>query len=203
MIRNELYVEIRKERGKGTSRRLRRKGLIPAIVYGPHVHPVSIQLNPTHLMKAINTEAGMNTFLDLKVEGNGELNNKVVMLKNHQIDPITRKIIHADFIEVRLDKEISVEVPITLVGVPKGSALGGVLDQILREMEIECLPSQIPKEIEVDVSFLEIGDSIHVKDIKLEGIRILVDPGLTIATIVAPTTIEEKPAEEKKEEVKG
>lgn len=200
MVKNDFYVEIRKEKGKGSSKRLRNKGLIPAIVYGPYMHSMLIQLNPTYLMKAISTEAGMNTLLELKVEGNGELNNKVVMLKNYQRDPLTRKMIHVDFIEVRLDKEISVEVPITVVGEPKGAVLGGVLEQTLREIKIECLPSQIPKEIEVDVSSMKIGDSIHVKDIKLEGIRILVNLDLTVATMVAPTTIEEKP--EKEEAVK-
>jgi len=200
MVKNDLYVEIRKERKKGYSRRLRKKGLIPAVVYGPYMHPVPIQLNPVHLMKAINTEAGMNTLLNLKVEGNGGLNDKVVMLKEYQTDPITDKMIHADFVEVRLDKEISVKVPITLVGEPKGAALGGVLEQILREIEIECLPSRIPKEIKVDVSSMEIGDSIHVKDIKLEGIRILVDPDLAVATIIAPTSMEERLTEEGGEE---
>jgi large subunit ribosomal protein L25 len=118
-----------------------------------------------------------------------------------QIDPIKDQYIHADLFEVVMDEEITVEVPVVLVGRPEGVKMGGVLEQIAREITVECLPADIPQNIEVDVSSLNIGDTLHIGDIELEKAKILVDAATTLATVVPPTVEKEVVEEEVEEEV--
>lgn len=122
------------------------------------------------------------------------------MVRDLQIDPIKDEYLHADLFEVVMDEEISVEIPVVLVGKPEGVKMGGVLEQITREVTVECLPGDIPQNIEVDVSGLEIGDTIHIADIGLEKVKVLVDPATTVATVVPPT-VEKVVVEEEVEEV--
>ncbi len=209
MERLVLTAELREGRGKGAARRLRAKGLIPAILYGPRSQPISLTVSRKELAKALRTEAGGNVLIDLEIKDGDLPSRKVVMLKEVQYDYLGKEILHTDFYEVAMDVMITVEVPIHLVGRPEGAKLGGILDQIRRVVEIQCLPGDIPNSIEVDVSSLKIGDSIHISDIKFEKGKILTDPEETVATVLAPIVEEKKveevaaevtPAEEEKEE---
>lgn len=200
MERPLLRADLRKGVGKGISRKIRAKGLIPAIFYGPRTMPIPLAIDPKELNKTLQTEAGENVLIDLEIRDNGHSERRVVMVKDIQLDPIQDKPLHADFYEVSMDEMLTIEVPIRLLGKPEGSKMGGILEQIQREMEIQCLPGDIPKSIDIDVSNLKMGDAIHVRDIKIERGRVLSDPNLTVATVVPPV-VEEKKVEEVKVEV--
>jgi len=185
--------------GKEASRKLRQKGLVPAICYGPRTDPIPITLDPKELLKTIHM--GENVLIDLMIQDGKKAAQKVVVVRDLQTDPIKDQYIHADLFEVVMDEEISVEVPIVLVGKSEGVKVGGVLEQITREVTMECLPTEIPQSIEVDVSHLDIGDTIHIGDIALERGKILVDPTTTLATVVPPTVEKVVVEEEVEEEI--
>ncbi len=195
MERPLLVAELRNKTGKGVARKLRAKGFVPAIFYGPKTESIPISVDVKSLKKTLQTEAGENVLIEIDLRKNGDSDRRVVMLKDVQIDPLSGDILHVDFYEIAMDETLRVEVPLNLIGKAEGTKLGGILEQIRRSIEIECLPGDIPKRIDVDVSSLKIGDSIHVKDLKLDKIKIISDPNLTIATVVPPT-VEEKAKEE-------
>ena len=190
-----LNAELRDKRGKEIAKKLRAKGKIPAVFYGPHSETVPLMVDPKELSRALHTEAGENVLIDLNIQKGGESFQKVVMLKEHQIDPLQRKTLHADFYEVSMDVMINVEVPVHLLGKAEGVKLGGILEQVQRSIQIQCLPGDIPRSIDVDVSGLSIGDSIHVRDLKVDTFKVLSDANFTIATVVLPA-VEVKPVEE-------
>jgi large subunit ribosomal protein L25 len=186
---------IRTPSGKGGARTLRQTGNIPAIFYGPETEPIPIQVAKSSLEKTLKKQTSENILYQLTIKGNDQETVKTVMLKELQKNPIDREILHLDFYEVSLFKEIDVTVGLKIVGKATGVEKGGILQEISRDLEIRCLPTNIPNYIEVDVSALDIGDSIHVGDIQLpEGIRILSEAHLTLVTVVPP--LEEKPAAE-------
>ena len=195
MERPILKAEIREGVGKGAARKLREKGLIPAIFYGAKSKTIPLVVNSKELATTLKTEAGENVLIDLHIVKDAKTDRKVVMVKDIQIDPLKMKMIHTDFYEVAMDVVVTVEVPIHLVGKPEGTKVGGILEQIRRVIQIQSLPGDIPKSIDVDVSSLKIGDSIHVKDIQAGKFKILVDPNVTVATVVPPVVEEEKVAE--------
>jgi len=205
-----LTAQSRKATGKGAARTLRRQALIPAVFYGPEVDPVNLSLNYRDLEKLIRTGAGENVIIDLAIEtGESTLSHRA-MLKEIQMDPVKQTILHVDLYEISMDKKIEVEVPITLTGTAKGvSDEGGILQQVSRTLEISCLPDNIPDAFELDVSDLNIGDSLHVSDLKIpQDIEVLVEGELTIATVVPPTKVEEiepevPEEEEEREEVEA
>jgi large subunit ribosomal protein L25 len=194
MERPVLRAEIREETGKGKVRKLRAKGLIPAIFYGPKTKTIPLVVDSKELVNTLKTEAGENVLIDLHITKDAKTDRKVVMVKDIQIDPIQMKMIHTDFYEVTMDTMVTVEVPIHLIGKPEGTKMGGILEQVRRVIQVQSLPGDIPKSIDVDVSSLMIGDSIHVKDIQAGNFKILVDSNVTIATVVPPV-VEEKVAE--------
>ena len=194
MERPVLTAEKREEVGKGAARKLRAKGLIPAVFYGPRSKSISLVIDPKELAKALQTEAGGNVLIDLEIRKGDQSDRKVVMMKDLQIDPLQRTALHTDFYEVTMDEMVTVEVPIHLEGKPEGTKVGGILEQIRRVIQIQCLPGDIPKAIDVDVSSLKIGDSIHVQDLNVEKAKILFDTNFTIATVVPPV-VEEKVVE--------
>jgi large subunit ribosomal protein L25 len=153
-------------------------------------------INSKEFLKTLQTEAGENVLIDLNIQKGSQTNRKVVMVKEIQIDPLQGTTLHTDFYEVAMDEIVTVEVPIHLVGKPEGIKMGGILEQIRRVIQIQCLPGDIPKSIEVDVSSLKIGDSIHVQEIQVEKAKILSDTNFTIATVVPPVVEEEKKVEE-------
>jgi large subunit ribosomal protein L25 len=195
MERPVLSAEIREGIGKGGARKLRAKGLVPAIFYGPRTQSILLMIDAKELAKTLQTEAGENVLIDLDIQQEGKSDRRVVMVKDVQIDPLQRTTLHTDFYEVAMDEMVAVEVPIHLIGKPEGTKMGGILDQIRRVVQIQCLPGDIPKGIDVDVSPLKIGDSIHVEDIKVEKAKILSDTNFTIATVLPPV-VEEKVVEE-------
>jgi large subunit ribosomal protein L25 len=194
MQRPILTAEIREGRGKERAKKLRAKGLIPAIFYGPRSQTVSLVIESKELSKALQTEAGENVLIDLDIRKGNQSDRKVVMLKDIQIDPLRRITLHTDFYEVAMDEMVTVEVPVHLIGKPEGTKMGGILEQVRRVIQIQCLPGDIPKSIDVDVSPLKIGDSIHVQDIKVEKAKIILETNFTIATVVPPV-VEEKVVE--------
>lgn len=194
MERPVLTAEIREGVGKEKAKKLRAKGLIPAIFYGPKSQTISLVIDSKELAKALQTEAGENVLIDLDIRKGAQSDRKVVMLKDIQIDPLQRKTLHTDFYEVTMDEMVIVEVPVHLMGKPEGTKMGGILEQVRRVIQIQCFPGDIPKSIDIDVSPLKIGDSIHVQDIKVERAKIISDTNFTIATVVPPV-VEEKVVE--------
>jgi large subunit ribosomal protein L25 len=189
-----IVAEDRIGTGKGANRKLRATGRIPAIVYGRGKAARQVTLDPTPLAKMLRSaQSGINTLIDLRVGGQ----ETVVLVREIQRDPVSGSWIHADLFEVDLQKTIEVRVPLHIVGKPMGVENGGILDHPLREVEIECLPRAIPDSVEVDVSNLDVGDSIHVRDLVLPaGAKMLSDGDLAVASVVLPKAEEEaKPAE--------
>jgi len=194
MEQARLEGQVREGRGKGAARAARRAGLVPAIVYGHKQAPVAIQLPELSLHRLLGS-GGENVIINMDL---GKGGSETVMVKEVQIDPVTRGILHADFVRVSLEERVTTHVPITLVGASSGVSEGGVQEFLLRELQVECQVGRIPEHIEIDVSPLDIGDQIRVADIKpQEGMRIFDDPTTIVVTIVAPTVRE---AEEVMEE---
>ena len=191
----QLEIQLRDSRGKGAARKMRAAGRIPAICYG-RGEPVSLSLDPRMLDRLLHTsDAGMNTLIDLR--GDASIEGRTVLLKEVQRDPVSGAALHADLYTLDLTRTVEVSVPLHLTGKAPGVELGGILDQALRELELECLPTAIPREILVDVSSLDIGDSLHVRDIALpEGVELISEPELSVVSVVAPTVAEEAAPEE-------
>jgi large subunit ribosomal protein L25 len=186
-----LTAQKRDQSGKGPSHRLRAKGLIPAVCYGPYDKPLHVSVDPEAIKKAIATPHKFNTVIKLQVEG-GE--TRTVLFKEFEKDPVDGQMLHADFLEVRMDKEVVVNVPVVLVGKPEGVTAGGILQQVARTLPVLCKPSDIPEKIEVDVSALKITESLHIKDVKLPaGVKLKVRGDLTIAVVNVPEKEEEAP----------
>lgn len=185
---------LRKSSGKGVARSLRREGSIPAIFYSPESDSIPLSVSRVPLEKILKKQAGENTLYQLTIKGDNQEIVKTVMLKELQKNPLSREILHADFYEVSLTKEIDITVGLKVIGKAPGVEDGGFLQEISRELHVRCLPTHIPDYIEVDVSTLAIGDSLHVQDLKLpEGIQVLSDAQLTLVTLVPPL-VEEKAA---------
>ena len=202
---DRLTVELREGSGKSLARKLRAAGRIPGVLYGRGRQTVAVSLDPLGLERAIAaSESGLNTLFDLEVPGNGEFKGWVVMLKELQREPVYGKLLHADLYEVHLTETVQVAVPLHVVGTAHGVSMGGILDQSLRELEIECLPRAIPGEIAVDVSALDIGDSVHVRDLALpEGVILHSDAELAVVSVVMPAKEEEPEPEVAAEAVEG
>lgn len=193
MSETALVVEVREAIGKGAVRKLRVAGRIPAILYGQGKDSIPLALDPRALDKVLRS-SGANTLLDLTVEGRSDLGTPVALVKDLQRHPIRGTILHADLYQVDLTKTVEVEVPIHLVGKPRGLDFGGLLEHMLREVKLECLPRSIPAAIEVDVSQLEVGDVVHVRDLTLPtGVSLVSDGDLGVAACALPQA-EEAPA---------
>jgi large subunit ribosomal protein L25 len=188
-----LAAQSRTETGKGVARSLRRQALTPAVFYGPEVDPVPLILQSRDLEKLITTGAGENILIDLNIEDGKSTQSHRAMIREIQVDPVKQNILHVDLYAISMDKKISVEVPITLTGTAFGvSDEGGILQQTTRTLEVSCLPDRIPEAFELEVTALAIGDSLHVSDLEIpEGIDVLVEEQLTIASVVPPTAVEE------------
>ena len=185
LTRNTLAARLRDDAGKGSARRLRAQGLVPAVVYGRHLDtPVHIAVDPIEVKKAIATPHKFNTLLSLKLDGQPE---RMVLLKDYQQDPVSREMLHADFIDVRENEQVKVNVPLVLTGRPVGVTEGGILSQSRRELEVYALPAAIPEQIEADVSAMKIAQSLHINDVKLpQGVRVKSHVNFTIAVVSVP-----------------
>jgi len=187
---NALVAEERSGTGKSVTRKLRAAGRIPGVLYGRGKEGRCVSLDPRALETVLRSSgSGMNTLIDLQFGGE----STVVLVKEIQREPIRGAYLHADLYEVDLQQKIEVSVPLHFVGKAPGVEMGGILDHPLREVSLECLPRAIPDSIEVDVSALELGDSIHVRDLALPAeARVLSDPELPVASVVSPKAEEEE-----------
>jgi len=194
MERITINVEKREETGKGAARSLRRNDIVPGILYrGGGSLP--IKLPKKEVMQFINTTSGQQVMVNLHFS-DGE--SKLALIKEFQVDPIRRELLHADFFEVSLTEKLKVNVHVSVTGEPIGVKRdSGILQYHLREIEIECLPDKVPGHVDIDASGLEIGQALHVRDLKLgEEIKVITDPGEVIVNVIAPLVEAAASAEE-------
>jgi len=195
----ELPAKKREKVGKQASKQARREGAVPAVLYGHGINPVSVEVQEKDLLHALHTKAGENVVLDLKIDG-ANLKESTCLIKEMQHDPRTDQIAHVDFTIISLTETITVSIPVHVrnseeaVGVKEG----GVLDVIHHEVEVECLPTNIPEGVEIDIKKLAIGDIIYVKDVAMpEGVKCMLEDEEAFVTIHPPRVEEEeKPSEE-------
>lgn len=197
----QLNTKIRTTTGNGPARRLRMSGQIPAVLYGPNTTPVLLSVNNSDLEMVFKKGGIGQLILNLVIQKNGEKTTMPAMIKELQTHPVSRNFIHIDFYEIKMDQKITAKIPVVTAGMAKGVELGGILQIIRRELEVECLPLEVPESIEIDISDLDIGDSIHVGQIQVEGeVEFLEEDDYTVVTVVSPK-MEEEPEEEEEEEV--
>ncbi|HET8873891.1 MAG TPA: 50S ribosomal protein L25 [Gaiellaceae bacterium] len=201
--RVKIEVQQRESRGSADARRLRRQGLIPGVLYGRGKSPHPFSVHERELRRALTGPAGLHAILDVVLDG--QKTSHASILKDYQQDVITGRLAHVDLQEVRLDQPIQAQVVIELVGEAAGSIEGGVLSQVTREINVEALPLEVPERIEVDVSPMQMGDTLRLADIAVqEGVTFLDDPEETvIATVTVPTQIVEPEPEEEEELEEG
>ena len=193
---DQITVEARPrdERGKNAARRLRRQGQVPAVLYGGDGKSLTLAVNAKQLAAILRSQSGHNTIFKVKLP----TGDQSAMLKDWQVDPLLGSLLHVDLLRVAMDVRMHVMVPVHTFGEPQGVKLqGGIFEMVTREVEIECLPSDIPKEIRVDVSELMIGKQLRAGDLPLDAakIKLVTDPQRVVAHVVALRAEEEKPAE--------
>jgi large subunit ribosomal protein L25 len=200
--RIRLEVKERERRGTRESRRLRGDGMIPGVLYGRGHKPHAICVPERELRRVLTGSAGLHAILDVVLEG--QKSTHASILKDYQVDPLRGKIEHFDLQEVRLDEPIQTSVVVELVGESVGTKAGGVLSQVAREVRVEALPLEVPEHVELDVSRMEIGDTLRISDLAArEGVTFLDDPETVLATVTVPTKVEEPEPEEVEELEEG
>ncbi len=200
MAQVELNIEIREKSGKGVARKLRAAGKLPAVVYGKGLEPAPIVVDPSELEAAVSGESGLNTLITLT--GAKDLAGKVVVLKNADVHPIRRDMISADLHVINLTEKSSFMVPVNTVGTAAGQKEGGSLQLVRNELEVLCLPTQVPQSIDIDVTELQIGDTIHIEDIAVpEGVEFVYDVNFTVLTLSVIKVEVEKTEEDDELEV--
>jgi large subunit ribosomal protein L25 len=183
---SEIVLEThpRAEHGHGRVKRMRHRGLIPAIVYGGQEAPLSIVIDAKHFTSVVKGRVPESTIFDLELEG---MPRKKALIREVQVDPVTDQILHIDFQRILMTERITLNVDVVAVGEPVGVKTdGGILDHILREIEIRCLPGDIPSRVELDVSALKIGDSLHVSDLSVPNVEILTPLDTPVVTVLPP-----------------
>ena len=190
-----VEVELREPGSTNQAKRMRRAGRLPAVLYGGERDPRPITVDPRLVVTILQSEHGQNTLLNLKV---GDGREQAVLIHDYDVDPISHKLLHADFKRIDLDVEVEVNVPVELAGEATGVKLDqGIMDQVIREVPVRCLPTVIPDSLVVDVSELAIGDAVHVSDLVVpEGVELLADLEQTVAIVAPPTVIEVEVEEE-------
>jgi large subunit ribosomal protein L25 len=194
----EAIVVDAEEREPGSSnraKRLRAAGKLPAVLYGEGRDPRPITVKPRTIVEILQSDHGQNTILTLKVADGRE---QTALIHEYEVDPISHKLLHCDFKRISMDVAVEVTVPIEAVGEPVGVTVEkGILDMVLREVDVRCLPGAIPDNLAIDVSEMNIGDTVQVSDLVApEGVEILADPELTVATVAAPQELEVETTEE-------
>lgn len=191
-----VKADRRPELGKGGARSLRRAGMIPAVVYsGGNSFPIKVQ--GKQMTKLIYSGGGEHSLITIElIEDGAKTSEHPVLVKDYQRDPVSEELLHVDFMEVSLEKLVNVTVRLDIVKQPIGIKMGGILQHRLREVEVECLPTQIPDRFEVNAEAIEIGHSLHVSDLQIpEGVRIVTDPSEVILLVSAPAVEEAATAE--------
>lgn len=192
----KLSAQARQETGSGAMNRLRKQGLVPGVIYGPEKEPIHVQFSEHDFSQFLRHHTSENVMLDVEVEN---ADTHKVLIREVQHHPLTGRPIHADFYELSMTRTVNVDIPIELVGEPAGvTQQGGVLEQLLRTVEVECLPGDIVEQFELDVSALEIGDRLAIKDLPIDRQKyeILVDDEVAVAAVAAPRIEEEVVTEE-------
>lgn len=188
--------------GKNANRRLRKSGSMPAVMYGSKQEPQPLLMDPEAISEILHSHTGHNTIFAVSVEGGAQSN---VMVKDYQLDPVRGHLIHADLFEIAMDQLLKLTVGVEAVGTAEGVKTGGIMDVVTRSLEVECLPSDIPESIKVDVSALMVNDYIRVKNLPVDPkVKILSDPEVVIVTIVPPVkeeVVEVAPVETAEPEV--
>jgi large subunit ribosomal protein L25 len=195
--RTKLMVKKREQLGSRETRRLRRQGFVPGVLYG-RGEPISISIEERELRRALTGAAGLHSILDVEIDATGSSHASI--LKDYQVDKVRGGVIHVDLHEVRLDQTITASVSVHLIGGDSAPGVkeGGVLSQPLREIQVEALPLEVPEHIDLDVSQMTTGDTLRIGDIKVqEGVTFLDDADTVVATLTAPTRVIEP------EEVEG
>jgi large subunit ribosomal protein L25 len=188
--RVRLKVQERESRGSAESRRLRSNGLIPGVLYGDGGKAHAFCIEQRELRRVLTGDHGLHAILDVVLEGSQKAHHAV--LKDYQLDPTRARLLHIDLQEVRLDQAIHTQVVVELVGESEGVKEGGVLSQVAREVNVEALPMEVPDRLELDVSRMEIGDTLRLADLRVpDGVKLLDDPETVLATVTPPTKIEE------------
>ena len=193
MITVELEVFNRESLGKQANKKYRKDGFIPAVIYGKNKDNLNILVDPIKLKKLLKNEAGENTIIEMKLDKSDLKKN--VLLKDAHLDTLTSDPLHLDFYEITEGMDVKVSAPLLFTGKPEGVKNGGVIQTLSNEIKIECLPTNIPNIIEINISDLNIGDTLRVKDIKpMDGIEILSNPESTIISVLAPRLVVETTA---------
>jgi large subunit ribosomal protein L25 len=211
MVTMRINAKIRTKTGKGPARKIRSVGKLPAIFYGPEINPIMLSVDYMQLEKMLKGKSAENIIFDLRIDSDEKGRSKKVMIKELQRDPVTREYLHVDLYEIAMGKEIEADIPVHLINIPIGVTNGGILETIKRELKVLCMPKNLVDRIDIDVSDIDIGQSVHVKDISFpQGLKSIEDENLTIAIVNAPTiTAEEEEVKEEEveeaesEEIKG
>ncbi|MFO7554067.1 MAG: 50S ribosomal protein L25/general stress protein Ctc [Desulfobacterales bacterium] len=183
----ELKTNTRTTTGNGPARRLRKEGQVPAVLYGSKAETVLLSINSHSLDMILKGGGAGQVLFNLVIHEDGETRTSLAMIKELQIHPVSRNFLHVDFYEINMDQKIKVKVPVVTTGKSAGVELGGMLQIVRRELEVQCLPLSVPESIVIDITDLDIGDSVHVGDISLEGeIEILEDGHYTVVNILSP-----------------
>jgi large subunit ribosomal protein L25 len=196
MQRLKIHAQIREEKGKSSNKALRRQGLVPVVSYKEGKPATSFKVSEKELNSVLHTKAGLNIVIDLVIDG--KKTPKTVVVKDMQIHPLTEGIVHVDFHEISLQDTVKMNVPISLHGEAKQvAAKNGMVEHILWEVEIECKATSIPEKITLEISELDLGQSIHISDIPaMEGVTILTNPEDVVVTTKAAKVAEEEPVDE-------
>ena len=179
-------AEVRQQRGKNAARQLRMAGKIPAVLYGRKEETIAVAVSPKELSAILHSQTGYNTIFTLTFQHAGS--TTAVMLKDWQHDPIKGNLLHVDLLRIAMDETLQVGIPLTTTGEAKGVKLqGGIFEFVLREIQVECLPADIPENISIDISNLELGANLRVSDLKIDPkVKILSDADLVVAHVIAP-----------------
>lgn len=197
----DILATKREESGKGVARSLRRQGLIPAVLYGPKTEPTALSIRPRDL-DDVYRKVGERVVFNLKIK-NGSSGDRVALIKAVQKNHCTDEYLHVDFYEISLEEEVKVLVPVEFTGKAKGADFGGFFQPVVRELEVAALPKDLPDKVKLDISHLDVGQSLHVADVDLGGKgKVVFSNNFTIATVLAPAG-EEKATSEKGEEGAG
>lgn len=181
---HNVTASARTAKGKSEVRRLRHTGQVPAVAYGKDLAATMLSVTPKDIVTILKSERGQNTVLKMTVTGGKDM---LVMIKDYTYHPVTRSLEHIDFVEVKLDRTVDVEIPLVAVGKAVGVTKGGILRQVYRMVPVRCLPDRIPLKVEASVDHLELGDAVAAQDLKLpEGVTVRLPAEQTVISVVAP-----------------
>ncbi len=201
MVQSSLRVKPRIRIGKSGAREVRKEGNIPAILYGQGAEPIPLVVRPDELKQALSNTAGINTVLELEIDGSEPPAKRFSMLREIQKDPIKNRVIHLDFLAIDMKKSVIVKVPVNTRGRSEGERRGGSLEKLMRTIDLECLPGNIPDSIEIDVSSLDMGDFVDIAGLEFdEGVKPIRDGSEKVVQVIAQRLIEDVETEEEVEE---